>query len=303
MNPTNPWKDEHRGIVNGIADERHVYCTATCLVRSSRLKRLPRDYPFIRDAERKRAQARSRKNQDEKFVVQTMSIGMLGFHCGPHIHIIDLYGLTDPLLARLPILEDPNWRIGHFIRKVPVGYRESIATGTNRIQERDLAELHDVLTLINQGPLLSGERLLEIVKINMGLHSHLVDPDGDRFFDMPRVFYSQVVVPKEAGTPWYTEGNWFLPDEGIEIDLERTFHARGLEVSFDNNDDYQIFFYRGEVQVGSSKVERKKYKKGGLRTYKVDVPEEAAGEGYDLIVIEPLAGDGRYVMGHLRLVK
>ena len=41
---------------------------------------------------------------------------------------------------------------------------------------------------------------------------------------------------------------------------------------------------------------------GKLQTRLIDVPGEAIETGYDAIRILPLPGDGRYVIGHVRLM-
>jgi hypothetical protein len=46
----------------------------------------------------------------------TENIGLTWYVAGPSVHIVDLYALADPLLARLPALK--NSRIGHFQRDI-----------------------------------------------------------------------------------------------------------------------------------------------------------------------------------------
>ncbi len=60
------------------------------------------------------------------------NIGFTGFFVGPNIHVIDPRALSDPLLARLPAFEDPNWGIGHFRRVIPEGYFEGPAVRGKR---------------------------------------------------------------------------------------------------------------------------------------------------------------------------
>ena len=43
--------------------------------------------------------------------------------------------MTDPLLARLPAINDPNWRIGHLGRKMPVNYVLSLWIGENLLTD------------------------------------------------------------------------------------------------------------------------------------------------------------------------
>jgi arabinofuranosyltransferase len=106
-------------------------------------------------------------------------VGLLGFRMGPELVIVDYHGLGDPLLSRLPALpRDPvlasliprladlDWRVGHYLRPVPAGYALSRATGENRIRDRDLAELYDVIRSVVSGPVLSTERVAAIGRLH-----------------------------------------------------------------------------------------------------------------------------------------
>jgi arabinofuranosyltransferase len=110
------------------------------------------------------------------------NLGYLGYYAGPGIHILDIYALGDPLLARLPAVDrDPlllmlnerlahkNWRVGHFVRKVPLGYVETLITGENRIRDPRLAAYYERIALVTRGPLLDRRRLAGIWDLNFGL--------------------------------------------------------------------------------------------------------------------------------------
>jgi arabinofuranosyltransferase len=89
-------------------------------------------------------------------VVTRGQVGFLGYFAGPNVHVIDIFALGDPLLARLPAA--PGWRIGHFERSVPDGYVETIQTGTNVIRDPDISARYTRLKLITQGPIWSRSR-------------------------------------------------------------------------------------------------------------------------------------------------
>ena len=102
-------------------------------------------------------------------VIVAVNIGIFGFEAGPEVHIVDAFALADPLLARLrpmPIRED--WRIGHFWRRIPDGYVETLRTGRNVIVDPQVANLYDTLTLITRGRLLDPHRLAAILRMNIG---------------------------------------------------------------------------------------------------------------------------------------
>jgi arabinofuranosyltransferase len=122
-------------------------------------------------------------------VIVRAAVGFVGFYGGPSLHIIDLHGLGDPLLARMPALHrDPllalftprltprGWRVGHYVRKVPAGYLETLMTGTNRIRDPRLAAFYDRLSLVIHGPLLDPRRLRAIWDLNSGRLDPLLRP-------------------------------------------------------------------------------------------------------------------------------
>ena len=63
-------------------------------------------------------------NRGETFF-STDAAGFIGYAAGPGVTFLDRYGLGDPLIARLPA--EAPWRIGHFVREVPEGYRRNAA--------------------------------------------------------------------------------------------------------------------------------------------------------------------------------
>jgi arabinofuranosyltransferase len=104
------------------------------------------------------------------------NIGLYGFYAGRHHYILDCYGLADPLLSKLPIINNTGnaWRIGHFERTVPAGYPETIRTGVNKIQDSRIAKLYNVIKVIVQGPVWSVERFKQIFLINTGHYDKLM---------------------------------------------------------------------------------------------------------------------------------
>jgi arabinofuranosyltransferase len=119
------------------------------------------------------------------------AIGVVGYTAGPGYHGLDPLALADPLLARLSVPPGSKWRIGHFERKLPDGYEETLQlcvqrlfpsgairppTGNcvtvwdeiNRFRDPALAQAYRELMLITQGPLFDRARLYAIVRWNLG---------------------------------------------------------------------------------------------------------------------------------------
>jgi arabinofuranosyltransferase len=112
--------------------------------------------------------------------------GGLGYNSirgGPGLYLIDICALADPLLARLPIAPahpsmrqmagipdppgEPTWRIGHFERVMPAGYPKSIEQDANLLSDPTLHACYERIRRITRAPLLDGQRLRDIVRVNL----------------------------------------------------------------------------------------------------------------------------------------
>ncbi len=150
---------------HGISDERAFYYQATGLFRPH-----PGSFPTHQWA---RTGLEDSK-QGHKVTVG-YALGFYGYYAGPDVYIVDVFGLDDFLLARLPLPKGAHWRIGHFARPLPMGYYESIINRNNQIIDPRLAEFYDAVELVIKSPLFSPGRLSTIWKMNTGGYSHLVE--------------------------------------------------------------------------------------------------------------------------------
>lgn len=137
---------------NGIADERrvqhHLYSVTNFLAHKPTYLTNP---------------VRGMKGDPR---VEEMCHAAAGIRDGIALHIIDICGLADPLLSRLPARQDREWRIGHFERDIPSGYLESIQTRQNVIADEATRHYYEAIKLVTQGPLWSWERLKMIWLLN-----------------------------------------------------------------------------------------------------------------------------------------
>lgn len=99
--------------------------------------------------------------------------GMMPYCMGRDRIAIEMLGLADPLLARMPKRPEAEWTSGGVIREIPDGYFESVASGENRLRDPDLRQYYDKLALLTQADtLFSRERLATIVAFNLGYYDH-----------------------------------------------------------------------------------------------------------------------------------
>ncbi|MCC7008742.1 MAG: hypothetical protein IT184_07990 [Acidobacteria bacterium] len=138
-----------------VTDERQFYYPTTGLLLHGLREEADR-HPWPRRV----LDARERGENVQVF----KWVGFAGYFAGPRVHLIDPYGLTDPLLARLPA--DSDWAPGHFLRQVPSGYPESVSSGTNHIQDGLVGRYYERLGRVTREPLLAPGRLRAILWLN-----------------------------------------------------------------------------------------------------------------------------------------
>ncbi len=149
---------------DNIYDERASYFPYTSLEKCIQGFQIPQHPWFISGKE-------ARENNVP--LVIRHSIGFFGYAAGRSVYIVDRWSLTDPLLARLPAGSD--WHIGHYRRKLPDGYPESILTDTIAIKDPDLAVYYRKLRTIIRGNIFNLERFKEIWSMNTGADDYLLE--------------------------------------------------------------------------------------------------------------------------------
>jgi arabinofuranosyltransferase len=149
----------------GAVDERGYYWQA------SFLRYLRREGEVWPDQQWALAGAAWRRQPTR--AVERGVIGYFGYWAGTDKIIIDTFGLADPLLARLPADPSRTYRVGHFARALPAGYREVVMTGNGRLIDPQLNAFYERLVLITQSDhLFAGERLRAIIALNLGRYDH-----------------------------------------------------------------------------------------------------------------------------------
>ncbi len=143
---------------SGIADERGFYYSNTGLrsgaapTIANGLARMDWEYQVL------------------KGVKRSYTLGLTGLRLGPQQHLYDPLGLADPLLARMPQGYGDNWRPGHYQRRIPRGYPESLLARANLIENRELAAAYEDIRLATRGDLWSSARWGAILRLNSGFY-------------------------------------------------------------------------------------------------------------------------------------
>lgn len=268
----------------GVADERSFY------VRRSSLVTVGRDVLPTKGWAHQGLELR----WDPQRVVIRGSVGLMGYYAGPTVHMIDIYGLADPLLARLPAIHDPQWRVGHYIREVPKGYKRTIETGTNHIADERLARYYEHLRTVTQGPLWSAERWTAIWNLHVGAYDHLIDREKYRYPDPVRIDQKELNAPPDEGGP---EGGRSFKDVGIKVQLEGARSAGHVTVHVAGTAVYGVRFLHDGKPVGQRELPPHAGK--APHPIRVRVPEQAQHAGYDTVHVVPLRGSKGFSLHRL----
>jgi arabinofuranosyltransferase len=183
---------------NGIADERKFYAPALSLGALLDGRAIER-VGWVHDAKQWRDKGPSGLITD--------TVGLSGFYGGPDVHILDVVALSDPLLSRLPAKSDS--RVGHFERRLPAGYKESLLSRELQIQDPDLNEYCGVLWSVTRGPVWSASRFGESIRLIVGAY----DPLLANYLSRSEAWHRE---PGVASVPTdFTIERLFVPEEEV----------------------------------------------------------------------------------------
>lgn len=150
-------RDEARVLADrGISDERGFYYQRRGLL--------------ARDPERELVAGSACREEDAPRVeIRSVcgELGYEGFAACPETFLADRCALSDPLLARMPMIDATQWRVGHYFRRVPRGYRDSLEQDENLLVDPRHRALYDDIRLATRAPLFAEGRLGAIWRLNV----------------------------------------------------------------------------------------------------------------------------------------
>jgi arabinofuranosyltransferase len=275
----------------GIIDERLTYFPERSLVLAKRGTFTEPDWPS------------ARQTPPRLRVLDTCGLmGMSGIDFGPYVHLLDECGLADPLLARLPAVFNAEWRTGHYRRVIPAGYRESLESLGNNLQDPSLSEYYEhVRTITRAEPLWSSARLRAILAMNTGRYQDLINRPFYRNGGL-LVRIDDLATVRDEGTTADAAGNHVLK-QPLGIACPDKPGRRYFDISLDSDDRYQLMFVKRDrilstMDLGPIPEYRRK---PGLARYTADIPARASAQGFDTVVVFPSGGHEPYALGHVLL--
>ncbi len=219
-------------------------------------------------------------------------VGLDGILVGPGMHLVDPL-LCDPLMMRLPVASLSDWRIGHFARRVPEGYLESLAFGENRVSDPNLARGYDDIRLVTRGDIWSLQRLGAIWSLAFGEgHRGIQEYVGTRYRSPKGALLQASELPESAaeGASIWNEEFRLAGAGGLLISLPQVSHSASLSMGLGGLAEYGLEFLRNGVQVGSVSTyagERMSLFPG-IVPVDIPVPEQVAQSGWDAVRVRPL---------------
>jgi arabinofuranosyltransferase len=240
----------------------------------------------------------------ERSVLAVGGLGARGLKSGPGTHLIDVYALADPLLARLPARAQSGWRIGHFARQLPTDYVTSVARNENVLPDPATADLYDVLRLITRGPLIDPDRLRAIFALNLGIvpipnqtmYATEVVPRSSSPAQIDFALTTDPEKPIVFGPALDSSRDGF--DGHLEILLPRETAIQNIDVSVGGDDYYEIGLARGQTYLRIGQIFPGADSSGFVQH--VLTPEYGVFTA-DRVWIMALSGDGIYTLGQLRI--
>jgi arabinofuranosyltransferase len=230
-----------------------------------------------------------------------VAVGMVGFYAGPEAFILDVYAITDPLLARLPVNDNVTTRIGHFGRFVPAGYQRTVIKGQNHISDQYLARYQEKLAILTRGPIFDLTRFAEIIKFNLGWYNHLVDQ-----YNSPhalQVNLEDISRPRKKGIIGFYERNVVYYPHGLAVNLGRVYRSPKFEIGRDHYLGQRFDFVLAGQKIAAGLIPPSPGRPREVSSMIISVPGAAVEQGYDKIVIYPGDGyNGFITISHLRLI-
>jgi arabinofuranosyltransferase len=277
--------------LNGAVDERAIYFRTQSLVRAGRTTFVEPEYPVNDHVAR------------PLHIMELCGLtGDAGVNWGPQAHVLDWCALVDPLLARLPAAWNSKWRIGHFRRMYPKGYRESIETGTNRLEDPQLREFFDKMRLIIRSPnLFSPDRWRAIIGMNLGRYNYLINRPYYRYNgETVRVEDLSWVKPEESALDAPSDRQFEL---SLAVLCDDRRGRRYMDIAVPSDEAYKLEFIHKNtlVSVFEFGPVPEYRRKPGLTRYTIDIPAKAASVGFDTIFISVVKGGAVHTVGHLLL--
>lgn len=225
--------------------------------------------------------------------------GFTGYYVGPQVYLVHGLALTDGLLARVPPIYNPNWRSGHFMRRIPPGYVEVEAGTQAHLDDAGLDAYYQQIRLVTHGPLFTAARWQAIWNLNTHDFDALL-PGYSDYFRFPGL---QVVHLHGLPATDMVDINFGGQGSAAQVEFGQTAHANEISLRA-SADNFELFFLDAEgAELGSIRLLTSH--ETDIEEFVVQVPKKIAEQGYAAVRLVPIRvlsieADGAYNFYSLR---
>jgi len=277
-----PRRDDSSWLPEHVTDERALTFSFTGLFRATHPEG-PRGHPYTTSVLTRVAGGQR--------VLPARSIGFAGYFAGPAVHLVDEFALAEPLLARLPA--DPRWNPGHFERAIPAGYLETLASGSNRIEDATIASRYRSLAALIRDPVLSWSHMVAVLRWNLSREA-MHSPD----YQVRTVQLAELAPAPVKGRSAREPGAVLTDRQGLRVLLPQPRTIRRASIALGRDDRYLIAFRHAGQVVWKTSLDPVSRDRRRLRIGRA-IPGEPLV--IDSIMIRGRRGDGRYHVGAIVL--
>lgn len=217
--------------VAGIADERSHYAEGASLMAWKPGRELP-----VHRWREQGEQGPLLEPGAERRVAVFSTLGLYGYYADPEVHVVDAFGLADPLLARLPPVRRVDWKAGHLPRVLPEGYVDTLRGQGWELSIRDpaIAELYVTLARVHLGPMFAAGRGQAMWALLSGRASEGLDRHALHFAELERVELRQ--LERRAKLHRFR-------DAGVELELDPEHAGGDLQLLLSPGQRYAVIFH------------------------------------------------------------
>ena len=163
--------------------------------------------------------------------------------------MIDLCGLSDPFLSRIPAIQVENWGIGHHVRKLPQNYGEYLLGNVVEIPDKKLQGLLDDVQLMAWSDLFSIARMKAIFRLHSNYYSDL---DFSEYLDpnlwiLPSNEKDELILEnwdQELETkswPYSNDYDYMIFNNNLEIKSKKPRYSDLIEIELNLEHQYEIY--------------------------------------------------------------
>ena len=213
-------------------------------------------------------------------------VGWAGYAAGERVLIVDPW-LLDPLLARLPVGDPTFWRIGHFYRRLPAGYLETIATGENRLRHAGLARYYAALVSAVRDPIWSAARWRNLWALWTGsLDDGLADFLAHEYRTPSRIEVpiADFAAPVPAPGFWFQSRGHTAQTGGLAVTFPSACTATALLAHCSGDATFTFRFRRDGQTLATIEVASKVLPPDALGAHRIEVP--ASARPFDTVWID-----------------